>query len=87
MKGFMPVPTDLKLIPATDHVEIEFSSRLICKYCGYSPDEWGCIPKMMNHLLSHNVPDTDKLWLSGYGDTTIKQILDEQEEKEANRDF
>ncbi len=81
MRGFMPVPKDLKLFPAIDHVEIIFSSRLVCKYCGYSPDDWGCIPKMMGHLQrQHNIQGTEKLWMSGYGDTIIKEMLDREED-------
>lgn len=81
--GHEPLPTvqgSKPFIDCSEHVEVVYSHVYRCQHCGYVPPEFGCNPKMREHLKeAHGIeePLDAWWWMSGYHDNRLKRELTE----------
>lgn len=77
-----------RLVPSDEYIDVQYHSSYKCKLCGYVPQEWGewgCVPRMQNHLKEkHNIqpPEGKAFWIVSYSDSEVKKALKKWAEEE-----
>ena len=56
-------------------IDVEYRHTFRCKICGYTPPDFGMIPKLSDHMLiKHNI-GISRPWMDAYSDGDIKKRL------------